>query len=111
MTDTSECLRCGQNEAYGCNCTSQEMAKFYADRIEALEAENARLKLAVSHANDHADAAIADKDAAEAKLAKVRDDAFERAAQIADEWATDTQRVHGNGGPAAAIRELKGGDA
>lgn len=39
------------------------------------------------------------------------DAGLERAAAIADTWATDTQRALGNGGPASAIRAMKGGAA
>lgn len=34
----SECPRCKRDESYGCTCTSQEMVKWQADRIDALEA-------------------------------------------------------------------------
>ena len=43
---------------------------------------------------------------AQAKLASARRDAFEEAAKVADQWATDQQRQFGNDGPAAAIRAL-----
>lgn len=33
---------------------------------------------------------------------------IERCAEVADKWATDEQRKFGDGGPAAAIRALKG---
>lgn len=33
-------------------------------------------------------------------------EAYERAAKVADEWATNEQRRFGNGGPAAVIRNL-----
>jgi hypothetical protein len=41
------------------------------------------------------------------RLTLERDTIIERCAVIADQWASDGQRVHGNGGPAAAIRALK----
>lgn len=44
-----------------------------ADAIEALAAENARLRLERSHANDCADAAIAGQHAAEADNARLRE--------------------------------------
>lgn len=37
---------------------------------------------------------------------EARRDALEEAARAADKWASDTQREHGNGGPAASIRAL-----
>jgi hypothetical protein len=33
-------------------------------------------------------------------------DIIEACAKVADEWATPEQRLHGNGGPAAALRRL-----
>lgn len=35
-----------------------------------------------------------------------RDQIIERYAEVADQWASDGQRKHGNGGPAAAIRAM-----
>ena len=56
---------------------------------------------------------VAEKDARIAELedkakseTDARRDAFEEAAKVADQWATDQQRQFGNGGPAAAIRAL-----
>ena len=45
-------------------------------------------------------------EALQACVATARRDAFEEAAKVADQWATDQQRQFGNGGPAAAIRAL-----
>ena len=45
-------------------------------------------------------------EAMQARVAAARRDAFEEAAKVADQWATDQQRQFGNGGPAAAIRAL-----
>lgn len=46
-----------------------------------------------------------DRAVAEAERDRLRE-ALNRAAEIADDWATDMQRKHGNGGPAAEIREM-----
>ena len=63
-------------------------------------------------ASEHA-RIVAEKDARIAELedkakseTDARRDAFEEAAKVADQWATDQQRQFGNGGPAAAIRAL-----
>ena len=43
----------------------------------------------------------------QARVAEARNAAFEDAAKVADQWATEQQRKFGNGGPAAAIRAMK----
>lgn len=38
------CPRCKQPETYGCSCTSQEMARYYADALTAAQARIAELE-------------------------------------------------------------------
>lgn len=42
----------------------------------------------------------------ESQLQSIRAETLERCAMEADKWASDVQRQHGKGGPAAAIRKL-----
>ena len=68
-----------------------------ADALDAKDAEIAELRANVA--------------GLEGRIAGMRDaawnEAIAAAAKVADLWATDVQRQHGHGGPAAHIRSLK----
>lgn len=49
MTDISgDCMRCGQCEGYGCNCTTEEQQSAYIDHLKAAnDAQDAKIKALV----------------------------------------------------------------
>lgn len=57
MTDIGgDCLRCGQCEGYGCNCTTEEQQSAYIDHLIATkDAQDAKIKALVEYVESIAD--------------------------------------------------------
>ena len=89
------CQRCNMPEQYGCGCTSQEMNKWRAEKIIALQARVAELEAERDEADDLAKSAFADGASNNIRLAEAayRIKLLETRAEAAEALLSETVKA------------------